>query len=515
MENNENKNKLSINETDSIVDKDNENEVNNPTNENEKSQIIKNEKNGLNFKGKGKAIEKENIINNDNVDIATTTNTNDITPMKNVNINKNVTTENILLKKEISNNSDSLYQLNNNDNHNNIINSNNNEQASSSSSSSSTSDQASSSIKKNVINEYEKINNKKKITSKDKASSSSTSNLPTSTSEAPINNSTLADTSTSNRTVINNGNYPITVFRSSSSSSSLNYLMASASLAQSSIVYDYTQNPMYQENGNGNYEMFLGLRYSSNHLLDIIMNPAPINQNMKCTVIRRKEKNQMVCELYIENTDSSFTLLLVAKKVRNGNKSEFIISKKPFQVENVETEENIIGRVRSNFIGTAFVVYDNNKKKVNKDDIENLRKELCSVIYESNILGFKGPRKMTIIIPRLDENENYIKCKPKNVKETLIERSKDPFDKEILVLHNKSPQWNEETQSYVLNFNHRVRIASVKNFQIINNDDLDYIIMQFGKTRKNIFTLDFRYPFSALIAFSIALTSLDPKLACE
>jgi len=39
--------------------------------------------------------------------------------------------------------------------------------------------------------------------------------------------------------------------------------------------------------------------------------------------------------------------------------------------------------------------------------------------------------------------------------------------------------------------------------------------MQFGKKKKNIFTLDFRYPFSALLAFAIALTSLDTKIACE
>jgi len=182
---------------------------------------------------------------------------------------------------------------------------------------------------------------------------------------------------------------------------------------------------------------------------------------------------------------------------------------------NLPEESEIIGRLKSNFVGTAFVLYDNNKKHVKKDNTEELRSELGAVLYEPNILGFKGPRKMKVLTTRLDENGEFIPCKPRNAKETLIERSKDPFDREMLVLYNKAPQWNEETQSYVLNFNHRVRIASVKNFQIVNNDDLDYIIMQFGKKKKNIFTLDFRYPFSALLAFAIALTSLDTKIACE
>ena len=38
-------------------------------------------------------------------------------------------------------------------------------------------------------------------------------------------------------------------------------------------------------------------------------------------------------------------------------------------------------------------------------------------------------------------------------------------------MENKSPQWNEETQSYVLNFNGRVTMASVKNFQVVNDHD--------------------------------------------
>ena len=60
----------------------------------------------------------------------------------------------------------------------------------------------------------------------------------------------------------------------------------------------------------------------------------------------------------------------------------------------------------------------------------------------------------------------------------------------LLELHNKTPVWNEgmkfkydldvkqmllflklETQSYVLNFHGRVTQASVKNFQVVHDDD--------------------------------------------
>lgn len=38
-------------------------------------------------------------------------------------------------------------------------------------------------------------------------------------------------------------------------------------------------------------------------------------------------------------------------------------------------------------------------------------------------------------------------------------------------MHNKAPVWNDDTQSYVLNFHGRVTQASVKNFQIVHDND--------------------------------------------
>jgi len=329
---------------------------------------------------------------------------------------------------------------------------------------------------------------------------------------------------------------PYTVFHSSSSSSSLDFLLESAAVASSSrhnndeppLNINFNRNLSHGHNGDNSTDndrvdiehlaesgssSLLGLRYTQKNLEDIILKPVSLDQSIKCTLIRSKVKNIPSYELYIEHTDSTFSLLLYSRKVRIGNHNEYLITRKMFT--SVPDESEIIGRLKSNFVGTAFVLYDNNKKHVRKDNVDELRSELGAVLYEPNILGFKGPRKMKVITTRLDDNGEFIPCRPRQAKETLIERSKDPFDREMLVLYNKSPQWNEETQSYVLNFNHRVRIASVKNFQIVNNDDLDYIIMQFGKKKKNIFTLDFRYPFSALLAFAIALTSLDTKIACE
>ncbi|KAI0225784.1 Tubby- protein 3 [Massospora cicadina] len=123
---------------------------------------------------------------------------------------------------------------------------------------------------------------------------------------------------------------------------------------------------------------------------------------------------------------------------------------------------------------------------------------------DPNILGFKGPRKMT-----------RPEFRPSCDSESLVEKYHAQNDDRLLVLRNKAPQWSEETQSYVLNFSGRVTLASVKNFQIVHNSDLDYLVLQFGRISESAFTLDYQYPLCSLQAFAIALSSFDAKLACE
>lgn len=52
--------------------------------------------------------------------------------------------------------------------------------------------------------------------------------------------------------------------------------------------------------------------------------------------------------------------------------------------------------------------------------------------------------------------------------------------------------------SYVLNFKGRVMQASVKNFQVVHEEDNDYVILQFGRVTADTFTMDYQYPMSAI-----------------
>ncbi|KAJ8259616.1 hypothetical protein GJAV_G00171490 [Gymnothorax javanicus] len=134
---------------------------------------------------------------------------------------------------------------------------------------------------------------------------------------------------------------------------------------------------------------------------------------------------------------------------------------------------------------------------------------------ETNVLGMKGPRRMTVLIPGMSEDSERVPLRPRNDNDGLLIRYQNRKMENLIELHNKTPVWNEETATHVLNFAGRVTQASIKNFQIVHSQDEDYIVMQFGRVADDAFTLDYSYPMCAVQAFAIALSSFDGKLACE
>ncbi|KAI8999299.1 tubby C-terminal-like domain-containing protein [Gaertneriomyces semiglobifer] len=255
---------------------------------------------------------------------------------------------------------------------------------------------------------------------------------------------------------------------------------------------------------------------SATSFQSFVMSPVPMGRKLLCRIVRRKttpsEKMYPRYDMYIEEDDETRTLILTARNRKKTRSSYYVIE----ACENRGKAEPV-GTVRSNFLGTAFGIYGPSTlaKQKDRDKQSRLREEYGAVLYEPNLLGFKGPRKMTVLLPAMTKDGNRIPCIPENDKASLIPKFRMGDDRDILTLHNKQPQWNEETNSFVLNFNGRVTLASVKNFQIVHDNDLDYIIMQFGRVEQDSFTIDFQYPMSCVQAFAIALTSFDAKLACE
>ena len=113
--------------------------------------------------------------------------------------------------------------------------------------------------------------------------------------------------------------------------------------------------------------------------------------------------------------------LLAGRKRKRSKTSNYLISTDPTDLS--RGGEAYIGKLRSNLLGTQFTVYDNGYSLTKDDKHEghsNPRQELAAVVYDTNVLGFKGPRKMTVIIPGMTPDQKRIQICPRDETETLL-----------------------------------------------------------------------------------------------
>ncbi|ETW06731.1 hypothetical protein H310_02898 [Aphanomyces invadans] len=221
--------------------------------------------------------------------------------------------------------------------------------------------------------------------------------------------------------------------------------------------------------------------------------------------------------LYMKDGDR---FLLTAKKRPNNRTSNYLISMQRGDLSR-KGSDNFLGKLRSNFIGTEFVVYDNgvNPKGADQHTLTvnpvTIRQELGIAVYAKNVLGYKGPRKMKVCVPRVREDGTRVVWRPTTKEDEMVNKCKEQDHTNLTYLINKPPRWNDQVGAYVLNFNGRVTMASVKNFQLVTPEDQETVILQFGRVGKDLFTMDFRAPLCPFQAFAITLSSFDSKLACE
>ncbi|XP_075106025.1 tubby-like F-box protein 5 [Nicotiana tabacum] len=287
--------------------------------------------------------------------------------------------------------------------------------------------------------------------------------------------------------------------------------------------------------------------------------PAPCESPIQCFI--KRDKANSVYRLYFGLTPSENErdkLLLAAKKIRRATSTDFVISLAADDFS--QASNTYVGKLRSNFVGTKFTIYDSQPssetaiehgrlcqsfqaKKVSPG-VPACNYRVATISYELNIVRRpKGPRRIhctmhSIPFSSIQEggsaptptlfpqsfDEKSLSAPLSKTKELAIDISSSGSSQEPLMLKNKTPWWNEKMHSWCLNFKGRVTVASVKNFQLLAAGDpshnipvaeQDKVILQFGRIGKDSFTMDYRYPLSAFQAFAICLTSFDSKPACE
>jgi tubby-related protein 1 len=232
---------------------------------------------------------------------------------------------------------------------------------------------------------------------------------------------------------------------------------------------------------------------------------------VKCCIRRNKGGMNKLFPMYSLYLTDGDLFLLASRKRPNNRLSNYLITAS----ENDLSREGsgFLGKLRKkNMIGTEFVTYDDGTSPEDGGRGSSARKELCAVTYAPNMMGSRGPRKMQVAVPGVDpvSNEPLV-----DGDMDLLQCIKDRKFTDCTYMINKPPLWNENVGAYVLNFYGRVTMASVKNFQLVDPEDQSTVLLQFGRTDKDSFNMDLRWPLSPMQAFAITLSSFDSKMGCD
>jgi len=248
----------------------------------------------------------------------------------------------------------------------------------------------------------------------------------------------------------------------------------------------------------------------------------PHGLKLQCQIVRnRKGLKGKVFPSYdcYYGTGPDRRLLCCASKRSKNKTSNYIISMSHGVNKNVPS---YLGKLRSNFVGTEFTLFDKgvNPKKSDRDQPivsrATIRQELGFLIYESNLLGNRGPRKMVCCVPEVSDDGDPLAGfhEPGSTEEgSTLQKIKNGTEEGMVVLKNKDPS-KDERGNFSLDFGGRVTMASIKNFQLCENPS-DPAILQFGRCDKEEFSMDVTFPLSPLQAFGFCLASFDNKLALD
>ncbi|CAK94334.1 unnamed protein product (macronuclear) [Paramecium tetraurelia] len=244
-----------------------------------------------------------------------------------------------------------------------------------------------------------------------------------------------------------------------------------------------------------------------------LTSPLIQDKTLQCSIKRDKSGLARLYPVYHVYTSEGDVYLFSAKKVVMNTTSNYVISmdKREFSTR----KSCFLGKVRSNFLGTEFILWDEGKNLKKCKDTSLFRTQLGIVYYESHIMQNKGPRKMKVLIPRVGDRNIPKVFQPLHNNEGIqydYQNNKREFIEEFI---NKPPRWDAKMKAHVLNFFGRVDKPSVKNFQLVKPNNHQFIHLQFGRVDDLLFNLDFCYPLSPLQAFQICVTSFDFKFACE
>ena len=136
---------------------------------------------------------------------------------------------------------------------------------------------------------------------------------------------------------------------------------------------------------------------------------------MRCTIVRDKSGWNKFYPKYILKLSESGKSLLNGKKRANNATSNYAVSLDPLGRAKPVKNNDVLGKVRANFLGTEFYIFDEGCNPTKAKSPDQIRAQQGVVQYETNLLGSKGPRRMKVLLPNVDSSMRQFVWKSSDV----------------------------------------------------------------------------------------------------
>lgn len=232
---------------------------------------------------------------------------------------------------------------------------------------------------------------------------------------------------------------------------------------------------------------------------------------VQCVIVRNRAGFQAKIfpnyELRLQSTNK---LLMVAMKMnmnRTSNYHLFDMTRGTTGKTLTKKSGNYVGKLRAkNPNRTEYIVLNHSSEKQEVGGFMFDRED-PSVDAKDGV----RPRKLWVILPKLaGDGRTVPNSVPDNDSESsIIEilRASSSDREGTHIFQTKEPTF--VNGNYRLDFHGRVSVASVKNFQLVGEEDLENVVCLFGKVDHDRFHLDFKTPFNAFQAFALALSQFN------
>lgn len=150
---------------------------------------------------------------------------------------------------------------------------------------------------------------------------------------------------------------------------------------------------------------------------DFLTRPLHPDLHLECRLVRNRSGFKRFFPVYSLSIEHTGSFLLAGKKRPNNKTSNYLISMSESDLK--KNSAFYIGKLRSNFLGTEYCMYDrgqNPKKK--KARPEEHREQLGAVLYVRNRQHTKttiAPKEVTVLLPKVDRARDREVWKPRDV----------------------------------------------------------------------------------------------------